>query len=305
MDYAPLGRSGLVSSVIGLGGGSSGRFGLAGGGTKADAIRLIRTALNAGITFFDGAGICGGVDELLAEALGESRKDVLLSTKVHLGPVIAGFTNMRLANQASSWAARRYGLVCSASGMRRRVEQTLRALRTDHVDVLHLHAVSPRQYPKAVAGVASELLKMKEEGKLRAIGVTEGFLGDPSHNMLREALEDPFFDTAMVGFNICNQAAAETVLPQANRAGVGTIGMFAMRGLLTSPAAEDLGRLARQAGASDLSGLAYRFCRHQPGMDIVLTGTGDPAHLRENIASVLAPPLPGPVLESLRAFSGR
>ncbi len=67
-------RSGLVTSVIGLGGGSSGRFGLTKGGTRADAVRLIRSALDHGITFFDGAGICGGVDELLAEGLADRRR---------------------------------------------------------------------------------------------------------------------------------------------------------------------------------------------------------------------------------------
>ena len=67
MDYVPLGKSGLTSSVIGLGGGSSGRFGLTKGGTKSDAIRLIRHALDLGITFFDGAGVTGGVDQLLSE----------------------------------------------------------------------------------------------------------------------------------------------------------------------------------------------------------------------------------------------
>ena len=64
MDRVRIGRSGLVSSVLGLGGGSSGRFGLV-KGTRSDALRLIRTALDLGIDFFDGAGLAGGVDGLL------------------------------------------------------------------------------------------------------------------------------------------------------------------------------------------------------------------------------------------------
>lgn len=305
MDHVQLGRSGLVSSVIGLGGGSSGRFGLVKGGTKADAIRLIRTALDEGISFFDGAGICGGIDELLAEGLGDRRKDVVLSTKVHLGPDPYPFTTLRLANQASSWAARRYGLVCSGSTLRKRIEQGLKALQTDRIDVLHLHAVSPRQYPLAVAKVVSELRKMKDEGKLRAIGVSEGFLSDSSHRMLRAALGDDCFDAIMVGFNIRNPSAAEDVFPAADKAGVGVIGMFAMRGLLNGSVIDDLTELAKEVGASNLSELAYRYCRHQPGMGVVLTGTGDPAHLKQNIAAALAPPLSQSVLDRLRAFSGR
>jgi aryl-alcohol dehydrogenase-like predicted oxidoreductase len=298
MEHVPLGRTGLVSSVIGLGGGSSGRFGLKRGGTKKDAIRLIRVAVDLGVTLFDGAGITGGVDELLAEALAGNREDILLSTKVHLGP--DPFTYARLPNQASSWIARRFGLVCSARTLRKRVELTLRTLRTDRIDLLHLHAVSPRQYPLAAARLVPELIRMKEEGKLRAIGVTEAFLRDPEHTMLREAVGDAFVDTIMVGFSIRNPSAAEFVIPKANEAGLGVIGMFAVRGLLSH--ADGLRRIAEDAGFGSLSDLAYRYARHQRGMHVVLTGTGDPEHLKQNIAAALAPPLPHEVLERLRAF---
>src|SRR3954453_9005110 len=187
MEYVQLGRSGLTSSVIGLGGGSSGRFGLTKGGRKGDAIRPIRTPVDHGVTYFDGAVIAGGVDELMAEGLAGCRADVLIATKVHLGLDPFPFTNIRLAHQASSWAARRFGLCCSAKTLRKRVERTLTALRTDRIDVLQLHAVSPKQYPLA-ARLMPELAKMKAEGKLRAIGVTESFLRDPAHAMLRAAV---------------------------------------------------------------------------------------------------------------------
>src|SRR3954447_21635532 len=300
MEYVALGQSGLVSSVIGLGGGSSGRFGLTKGGTKPDAIRLIRGAVDRGITFFDGAGLAGGIDELLAEGLAGCRQDVVLSTKVHLGPEPFPFASMRLPNRASSWFARRSGFVCSATTLRRRVERMLKALRTDRIDVLHLHAVSPRQYPVAAARLVPELTKMKQEGKLRATGVTEAFLKDPVHTMLRSAVGDACVDTIMVGFNMANPSAAEFVIPKANAAGMGVIGMFAMRGLLGR--ADEVTRIAQEAGMGSLSELAYRYCRHHPGMHVVLTGTGDPAHLKQNIAAALALPLPPDVLERVRAL---
>ena len=234
MEYVPLGKSGLVTSVIGLGGGSSGRFGLTKGGTRADAIRLIRSALDQGITFFDGAGICGGVDELLAEGLADRRDDVVLSTKVHLGPDPYPFSAMRLANQASSWAARRLGSVCTARTIRKRVEQTLKALRTDRIDLLHLHAVTPRQLPLAAVRVLPELTKMKAEGKIRAIGITEAFLADPGHVMLRQAVKDARFDAIMTGSISPTRARRRSILPAATKAGMGVIGMFALRGLLGS-----------------------------------------------------------------------
>jgi L-galactose dehydrogenase len=302
MDYVRLGRSGLVCSVLGLGGGSSSRFGLKKGGSRSDALQLIRTALDHGITFFDGAGMSGGIDDLLAEGLAGRRQDVVLSTKVHLGPDPL-FTNAPLAHRTSSRMARRLGSVCSGSVLRKRVERTLSTLRTDRLDVLHLHAVSPRQYPLAITRVLPELLKMKEEGKVRAIGVTEEFLADPGHEMLRKASLDAHFDVIMVGFNVNNSGAAEFVLPAANKAGLGVIGMFALRQLMENPlSSNDLRRVAEDAGSS-LSDLAYRYCRHHAGIDVVMTGTGNPAHLRTNIAAALAPPLADSVLARLQQRS--
>jgi L-galactose dehydrogenase len=302
MDYVPLGGTGFVSSVIGLGGGSSGRFGLANGGTKPDALRLIAIALDEGITFFDGAGICAGVDELLAEGLGASRNDVLVSTKVHLGPDFP-FRLSRIANRLSSWMARRQGLVTTGRILRRRVEQTLQHLRTDRIDVLHLHAVSPQQYPLAVERVLPELDKLKNEGKIRAIGMTEEFLKDPAHQMLRAAVTAPCIDTIMVGFNPINRSAADMIFPAARKEGKGVIGMFAARGLQRLSASE-ISRLngdLKDAGVGSLPALAYRYCRYEPGIDIVLTGTSNPEHLRQNIASALSPPLAPEVLVRLRA----
>lgn len=305
MEQVRLGKSGLVASVIGLGGGSSGRFGLANGGTPADAVRLIRTAIDEGISFFDGAGLCGDVDALMAQGLAGRRESVVIATKIHLGPDPVPLAGTRFANKLSSWIARRGGLVCSGAAARKRVERTLKALRTDRIDLLQLHAVSPRQYPHT-GRVFSELIAMKEEGKIRAIGITEGFLTDPGHAMLQAALSEGIADTVMVAFNPVNSSAAELVLPAAARADVGVIGMYVLRDLLAHSAADRkrTNRLLELTGAASLSDLAYRYCRHQPGMGIVLTGTGDPGHLRQNIAAALAPPLtPSAIAEIRRTFA--
>jgi aryl-alcohol dehydrogenase-like predicted oxidoreductase len=188
--------------------------------------------------------------------------------------------------------------------LRARVEHALKVLHTDRIDILHLHAVSPRQYPSAVERAVPLLVKMKEEGKLRAIGITEGYLRDPGHEMLREAVTNPSLDAVMVGFNFRNRSAADFVLPAAAKAGIGAIGMFAVRGLGYEPDKE-LKQIIADAGAAGLPELAYRYCRHQRGMDIVLTGTGDPEHLRKNVEAVLSPPLPQRVLRRLEAWYDR
>jgi aryl-alcohol dehydrogenase-like predicted oxidoreductase len=112
--------------------------------------------------------------------------------------------------------------------------------------------------------------------------VTEAFLRDPDHAMLRAAVADARVDVIMVGFNPANPSAAEALLPAAAGAGIGAIGMFALRGLAARgrDLADRLTTLLGEAGIPSLADLAYRYCRHQPGMDVVLTGTGDPVHLR-------------------------
>jgi L-galactose dehydrogenase len=65
-----------------------------------------------------------------------------------------------------------------------------------------------------------------------------------------------------------------------------------------------LGFLVHQGGASTATEAAYRFVRHEPGVDVVLFGTGDPDHLRANIASLLAPPLPLADRQTLRKLFG-
>jgi len=55
---------------------------------------------------------------------------------------------------------------------------------------------------------------------------------------------------------------------------------------------DPLGFLIHEGGAANMTEAAYRFARHEPGADVVLFGTGDAAHLRTNVASLLKPPLP-------------
>jgi L-galactose dehydrogenase len=66
-----------------------------------------------------------------------------------------------------------------------------------------------------------------------------------------------------------------------------------------------LGFLIHAAGAGTITEAAYRFVRHEPGVDVVLFGTGDPDHLRANIASLLAPPLPLADRQTLTKLFGR
>jgi aryl-alcohol dehydrogenase-like predicted oxidoreductase len=118
----------------------------------------------------------------------------------------------------------------------------------------------------------------------------------------------------MVGFHMMHQNAREAVFPLTRQHRVGTLLMFAVRNIFSRPGqltatmrelaaagevpqwlaeTEDpLGFLIHDGGAQSVIDAAYRFVRHEPGVDVVLFGTGDSGHLRTNIASLLAPPLP-------------
>jgi aryl-alcohol dehydrogenase-like predicted oxidoreductase len=62
--------------------------------------------------------------------------------------------------------------------------------------------------------------------------------------------------------------------------------------------------LLRDTDAATLPEAAYRFCRHERGIDVVLTGTGSTEHLKENIAAILKPPLPTAALARLETLFG-
>jgi aryl-alcohol dehydrogenase-like predicted oxidoreductase len=139
-------------------------------------------------------------------------------------------------------------------------------------------------------------------------------------------VEDDYFDVMMVAVNLLNQSALRHVIPAAKHKDVGIQAICAVRGPLATLAgareviaavvasgevaradldAEPLGFLLADDVASSLTEACYRFDRHAPGVDTVLTGTGRIDHLRDNIASIGGPPLPGPVLARLAKMFGR
>jgi aryl-alcohol dehydrogenase-like predicted oxidoreductase len=149
--------------------------------------------------------------------------------------------------------------------------------------------------------------------------------------MLERALRDDLWDVIMVGFNVLNQSARDRVLARTRASGVGVLDMFAVRLALSRPerlldvinglvsdgaitidqlrdaggTMEDpLGWVVRDSDADTLVEAAYRFVRHEPGIDVTLTGTGTLEHLLANITAIQMPPLPDDVVARLkRLFS--
>lgn len=305
MEYTILGRSGLKVSIAGLGCGGASRLGQATGKSEQESIAVVRLALDLGINLFDTAEAYG-TEAIVGKALAAvPRHQVIISTKKQPPPSSHPDPGGELT---------------------RGLEQSLRRLRTDYVDIYHLHGVRPEQYRYAHDSLAPVLLRLREQGKIRAVGITEAFIPDPEHRMLQLALEAECWEVMMVGFNLLNPSARTRVLKKTQEKNLGVLGMFAVRRALSQPAhlktliadlqrrgqiahgacdtIDPLGFLTQEGKAATIPEAAYRYCRHEPGIHAVLTGTGNGEHLKANVASLLKPSLGQTDLQRLEAIFG-
>ncbi len=300
MHYTILGRTGFRVSRMGLGCGGHSRLGLR-TGTIENAARIVREAFELGVNFFDTAESYGTEEAVSKGLKGIPRDQVVLSTKVGATSEEGDVTPEQL---------------------RTRLEGCLARFQTDYVDVFHLHGVLSSEYAYAREVLVPEMTKFKEEGKIRAIGITEAFIPEPDHRMLVPSLaEDDCWDVVMVGFSLLNQSARQTILPLTQAKGIGTLCMFAVRRALSQPAilielmqglvtnglidasefdpAAPLAFLTNDGVAESLQEAAYRYCLWEPGIDVVLSGTGNIDHLRQNVEFLSRNPLPKEVLSRL------
>jgi aryl-alcohol dehydrogenase-like predicted oxidoreductase len=153
MKKRKLGQTGLEVSALGLG--CMGlNFGYGTVIDKPDAIKLIRAAFEAGVTFFDTAEAYGPFtnEEVLGEAVAPFRKQVFIATKF-------GFDmNVRL------------GLDSRPEHIRKVAEESLKRLKTDVIDLLYQHRVDPNVPIEDVAGTVKDLIR---EGKVKHFGLSE------------------------------------------------------------------------------------------------------------------------------------
>src|SRR5581483_5631066 len=154
MQRRTLGKSGLEVSAIGLGCmGLS--FGLGPATETPEAIKLLRTAYESGITFFDTAEAYGPFknEELLGEALAPMRDHVTIATKF-------GFKEGNA----------RAGVDSRPQRIRAVADASLKRLKTDRIDLLYQHRVDPGVPMEEVAGAVKELI---QEGKVQHFGLSE------------------------------------------------------------------------------------------------------------------------------------
>jgi predicted aldo/keto reductase-like oxidoreductase len=206
MRYRQLGRTGEVVSVLGLGGHHIGRQ-----KDEKDSIRIIRAAVDAGINFMDNCwDYHDGVSEIrMGNALKDGyRKKVLLMTKID------GRTREEPARQ---------------------IDQSLKRLQTDVIDLLQHHEVLRLEDPDRIfaeGGAHEAVIQAKKAGKIRFIGFT-GHKDPLVHlRMLEVAEQHEFrFDTVQMPLNVMDahfRSFGRNVLPVLVREGIGVLGMKPM-----------------------------------------------------------------------------
>jgi aryl-alcohol dehydrogenase-like predicted oxidoreductase len=216
MQTRTLGAQGLAVSALGLGTmGMTMAYGP--GGDAADSIATIRRAHELGITFFDTAELYGmgkGTNEaLVGEAVEGFRDEVVLATKF-------GFD---LSDPARVGVA----LDSRPEHIREVAEQSLRHLRTDHIDVLYQHRVDPDVPIEDVAGAVGDLVAA---GKVRYFGLSEA-----GPNTIRRAHAVHPVSVLQTEYSIFEREVEDEVLPLVRDLGIGFVPYSPLgRGFLTA-----------------------------------------------------------------------
>jgi len=189
MEKRKLGRTGLDVSLLTFGCGAVG--GLMTKGDPADQEAAVRRALDLGINFFDTAPLYGnGASETNVGRIFRALKpDVILGTKVNVPP------------------DQRHDI---AGAINRSIDDSLRRLQRDHVDLLQLHnSISPEGRPRdmhadiVLGEVVPAFERLKQAGKIRFAGITA--IGETAS--LHRVVESGAFDTAQVVYNMLNPSA--------------------------------------------------------------------------------------------------
>jgi aryl-alcohol dehydrogenase-like predicted oxidoreductase len=210
MDYRLLGRTGVEVSPLALG---TMMFGAWGNSDTDDSIRIIHKALDSGINFVDTADVysAGGSEEIVGKALKGRRDDVVLATKFFMpmgdGPNRGG-------------ASRRY--------IMRAVEDSLRRLGTDYIDLYQVHRPSALMDVEETLGALTDLVR---QGKVRYIGsssysgsqIVEAQVASRDRNLERFVTEQPPYSILVRGIE-------QDVLPTTERYGMGTLSYSPLAG---------------------------------------------------------------------------
>ncbi|WP_206238269.1 aldo/keto reductase [Novosphingobium terrae] len=210
MEYRQLGASGLRVPALSFGtgtfGGQGPLFSAWGSSDAAEARRLLDICLEAGVTLFDTADVySGGASEkILGEALRGRRDEALISTK----------TGLPMGDGPQDWGASRTRLI-------RAVEDSLRRLQTDRIDLLQLHAFDASTPVEELMGTLAALI---DQGKLRYAGVSNypGWQLMKAQGIARQH-GWPVLVAHQVYYSLIGRAYEADLMPLAQDQGVGAL----------------------------------------------------------------------------------
>src|SRR5688572_28398171 len=271
MPTRALGSTTLEVSALGLGCGRIGDPAV----SEARAEVVLRTAVELGVTLFDTARSYGESEERIGRALGRVRDEILLSTKLGYG--IDGIPD---------WTA-----ACVRAG----VDAARDRLRTDTIDIVHLHSCPLDVLARGE--VIDALVEAKHAGKIRVVA----YAGD--NDALRHAIADARIGIVQTSVNPCDPWAMRNALPSAMACGVGVIakrplanGFWRFDSRPTGHEAETYWERAAALGLRDfgmpMDELCLRFSAYVPGVHVAIVGTADIAHLARAVEHVRRGPLP-------------
>lgn len=328
MKYKRFGETELAVSEVGFGCARLG--GIFQNSTKADILRTLHSALDHGITFFDTADMyCQGESEaLLGKALRGRRDKVIIASKGGyclparrklasrikplIRPLIQGIGLQR--GHLPSGFRGSLTQDFSANYLRKAVDQSLKRLGTEYLDLYQLH--SPPTSILEAGEFLVPLEKLKSQGKIRYYGVS----CETTQDAL-VCLRYPGISSLQVRLSLLDQSALDEVLPRARECGIAIIARECYAGgLLARPAGalnleeiipdaaereskrqEIMGyqRIAENDGLS-LAQLALQFVLGIDGITVTLLGMRTDQHLITNLSHLAASPLGNAVMCILR-----
>ena len=296
-----LGRTGLTVTTLGYG--AMELRGAPRGPEIADdqARTILHAVLDAGINYIDTSPDYGRSEALIGRFIADRRADYYLASKcgctVGATPAPPGERNPH---------------VFTAENIRAGVEQSLRRMNTDYLDVVQFHASPSRQQLEANGGLDA-LLTLQREGKVRFIGMS-GTLPN-----LTEQIAMGVFDVFQIPYSAL-QPEHEQAIAAASMVGAGVvIRGGAARGAPADWEHRQSAMLAPgtmkdrwdQAGLDDmLDGMTrmeftLRFTLSDPHLDTTIVGTSNPQHLRDNVVAASKGPLPAEVVTEAKRRLGQ
>ena len=294
-----LGRTGADVTILGYG--AMELRGLPRGPEITDehAGRLLNAVLDGGINLIDTSPDYGRSEELIGTYVGHRRDEFFLASKCGC-PI-----------EAPANVPPPYPHDYSPGNVRADVEQSLRRLRTDHLDLVQVH-MSPSQATLEENQTVETLKELQAEGKLRFIGMSGILPNLPDHLAMN------VFDAFQIPYSAV-QRDHEQLIAESAAKGAGTlIRGGAARGAASEEKNWTVGPLTQQAGVGqrnwETSGVAdllseagigrqefiLRFTLSHPGLSTTIVGTANPAHLAGNLAVAEKGPLPQDLYEEAK-----